>query len=263
MKKKIGLIVLISLILLALILGIIFIFLPKKVEKLSDVKLKDVMGNPIQEYSENTMPFIIELEDDKTKIYINGKKYNGERIYKVGEYNVTAIKGLKKEQSTIKINKIEKSEDNTYKIYVISETLQTLLANLNISSDVNQKGFLWTARTSTVNIEKIKNNIPNLQISKNNGEQDVKKFKELVVPELKNYIDNILKENNNACFDLYMEEDKFYLDVELFGKIGLDDSRYNVIMYTNGTLGYTREYEITQKDNYERFLSEKEKYQRN
>ena len=198
----------------------------------------------------------------KCTFNLNGETYKkGQRIYKVGEYEILVKQGYKKEKGLIKINQIDKKEENTYKIYVISETLQTLLANLNISSDIHQKGFLWTARTSTVNIDKIKKNIPKLEISKNNGELEIGKFKEVIVPELKEYIEKTLKEDSNAYFELYMEEDKFYLDLELFGKIGLDDSRYDVTMYTNGTLGYTREYEITEENKYKRFTTEKRSYE--
>lgn len=257
MKKKI---ILIFIILVLLILGAIFIFAPKKIEKLSNVKIIDTYGKEITNYEENTIPFTIKKENEQIEVYINGKKYNNERIYNIGKYEIITKQGFKKEKSTIKINKTEKKKENTYKIYVISETLQTLLANLNISNDVDQKGFLWTARTSTINIDKIKNNIPNLEISKNNGELEIGQFKEKIVPELKEYIEKILKEDPKACFELYMEEDKFYLELELFGKIGLDDSRYEVTMYTNGTLGYTRKYDMTQKDKYERFSEEKEDY---
>jgi hypothetical protein len=135
-----------------------------------------------------------------------------------------------------------------------------LLASIDLSKDVNQQGFLWTARTSTVNLDKVQENIPNIQLSAYNGTLDPDEFKTQVVPELKEYISQVLEENENACFNLYMEEDKFYLELELFGKIGLDDSRYNVTMYTDGTLGYVRQYEITQDNKYERFLKEKEDY---
>lgn len=34
----------------------------------------------------------------------------------------------------------------------------------------------------------------------------------------------------NAYFKLYKEEDRFYLELELFGQIGLDDNRYEINM---------------------------------
>ena len=260
MKKKI-VIALIVVVLAIAIWGAIYIFAPRKVEKLSNVKIIDTYGNEIENYEENTMPFTIEKDKEDVKILVNGKEYNnGERIYKVGEYKVLVEYENKKELSNITIKPVEKTEENTYKIYVVSETLQTLLANLNISSNVNQKGFIWTARTSTLDMEKMKENIPNLQISNNNGTVEPGVFKENILPEIKEYVKKVLQEDKNAYFELYMEEDKFYVELELFGKIGLDDSRYEVIMYTNGTLGYVRQYEITESNKYERFCQEKEDY---
>lgn len=259
MKKKI-ILTIITILLIAVISTVIYIIASRNNNVFSSIKILDTYGMQIENYNENTMPFVIQKANEETKIYVNGNEYNNERIYKVGEYEVIAKTGKKEEKNTIKIAKIEKKEENTYKIYVISETLQTLIANLNISDNLNQKGFLWTARTSTVDLEKVKSNISNMKISENNGELKLDEFKQKVIPELKEYIKTTLKENPNAYFELYMEEDKFYLDVELFGKIGLDDSRYDVTMYTNGTLGYTREYEITKKDIFDKFNSEKESY---
>lgn len=261
MKNKKYIIIAVLIIVIIAVASIIIINQPKKVEKLADIKILDSYQNEITDYNQNSSAFTIEKEKDEDKIYVNGKEYNsGERIYKVGTYKVVVKSETKNEKSIVKINEVEKKEENTYRIYVISETLQTLLANLDISSNTNQKGFLWTARTTTVNLDKVKQNIPNLQLSNNNGKLEATKFKDIVVPELKEYIKNVLKEDKNACFELYMEEDKFYLELELFGKIGLDDSRYNVIMYTNGTLGYVRQYEMTGANKYERYLKEKEDY---
>lgn len=230
-------------------------------KRISNIKILDCYQNEIENYKENTMPFTIEKYDENAKIYINGKKYNdGERIYETGKYRVTVIYAGKIESTAIWINEVEESEEHTYGIYIVSETLQTLLANLDISNNINQKGFIWTARTSTINLENLKNNIPNMQISENNGTLSTDEFKEKVILEIQEYIKNALKQDEKAYFKLYMEEDKFYLELELFGKIGLDDSRYEVTMYTNGTLGYVRNYEITKANKYERFCEEKNEY---
>lgn len=152
------------------------------------------------------------------------------------------------------------TEEHTYRIYVVSETLQTLLANLEMSANTNQKGYLWTAKTSTLNIEKVKKNIQNLTISEYSGPVEPNEFKEKIIPEIREYVENVLKEDPKAYFKLYMEEDKFYTELEVFGKLGLKDSKYDVTMWTNGTLGYVRQYEITETNKYERFCEEKEDY---
>ena len=261
MKNKKILIIVFVVIVLVIITAILQMGKYKKVEKLSGIKFVDPYNVEITNYDGNKMPFTIEKTNEDTKIYVNGREYkSGERIYKIGEYEVKVQNGKQMEKSTIKINTIEKKEENAYNIYVISETLQTLLASLDLSSNVEQKGFLWTARTSTLDLDRVKENIPNIQQSAYNGTLNVDEFKTQVVPELKQYIQNILQQDENAYFKLYMEEDKFYLELELFGKIGLDDSRYDVTMYTDGTLGYVRQYEITENEKYERFQKEKADY---
>ena len=81
-----------------------------------------------------------------------------------------------------------------------------------------------------------------MQTSVYNGKITEEEFRKQVLPELKNYIQQVLQEDENAYFKLYTEEDRFYLELELFGKLGLDDNRYEMNMYTDGTLGYVRQY---------------------
>lgn len=260
-KKKIVIAIMIVVIIVAIIIGIMMSLKTKKVEQFSSIKIVNMYGEEITNYAENKMPFTIEEIKENEKILVNGKEYSkGERIYQTGKYEIKVSDREQVEKSTIKINEIEKNEENTYNIYVISETLQTLLAGLDLSNDVNQKGFLWTARTSTIDLDKLSQNIPNIQLSKYKEKLEIDEFKTTVIPELKEYIKQVLEQDENAYFKLYMEEDKFYLDLELFGKIGLDDSRYDITMYTNGTLGYVRQYEITQEGKYDRFLEEKKEY---
>lgn len=258
-KKRLLIYLIIGIVVIIALLSILFT-IPKKVEKIEGIKIIDPYSVEVVDYANNTMPFVIEKINSDAKVYINGKRYNGERLYNVGEYKVVVKQKNKREQISINILEVEKTEENIYRIYVVSETLQTLLANLDISSNINQKGFLWTARTSTINMDKLKENVPNIVLSKFNGSTDGNEFKLRIIPEIKKYIKEVLQEDSKACFELYMEEDKFYLELELFGKIGLDDNRYNVIMYTNGTLGYVREYEMTEEDVYDRFCVERKEY---
>ena len=234
-KNKIIIITILLSLIIMIILGMI-VLTTKKVDKLSNVKIENQYGKEITNYNENKMPFIIKKTDEKQKIYVDGKKMkDNERIYKVGKHEIKVVNGLKKEKCEINIKQVKRENGHIYNIYVIQETLPTLLASLNLSTNLNQKGFLWTARTSTVDLDKIKESFPNIYISKYKGKIHPDVFKEELIPEIKEYIKTILEKDEDAYFDLYIQEDNFYLETELFGKIGLNDSRYNVNMYTNGT----------------------------
>lgn len=228
----------------------------------TEIKIIDSLGKEIENVEENKMPFTIEKQNKNQKITVNGEEYEeGKRIYKVGEYEISISNGNKNTKKIVKINEIQKKPENEYNIYVMSETLQTLFTNLKMAGDNNQKGFFWTARTSTVDMEKLQNNFKNLKLSINNGEQEGDDFETKLVEELKEYVKGVLEKDANAYFHLYTQEESFYLELELFGKIGLDDSRYDVSIYSNGTLSYVRKYEITQSGKYERFIEEKNNYE--
>ena len=143
-KKRLLIYLIIGIVVIIALLSILFI-IPKKVEKIEGIKIIDSYSVEVVDYANNTMPFVIEKINSDAKVYINGKRYNGERLYNVGEYKVVVKQKNKREQISINILEVEKTEENIYRIYVVSETLQTLLANLDISSNINQKGFLWTS----------------------------------------------------------------------------------------------------------------------
>lgn len=263
MKNKKKNLTVISLIMLFMVVisAVILLRSGKSVERFSVAKIVDCYGTEITNYQENKMPFTIEKSNEQEEIKVNGKQYQtGERIYQVGEYEIEISDGYKKEKSKVKIEPIEKSETSEYSIYIATETLPTLLASIDMADNQQGKGFLWTARTSTVHIDKARDNFPNLQTSAYSGKITEEEFRKQVLPEVKSYIQQVLQEDENAYFHLYTEEDRFYLELELFGKIGLDDNRYELNMYTDGTLGYVREYEITKANKYERFIEEKNAY---
>lgn len=249
----------IILIFLIIILSII-LFMNYKLKN-TKIKIVNSLGEEIENYEENKFPFTIEKENEKQTITVNGEEYqSGQRFYLPGEYNIVVQNEDKTISKVVNIKEIEKKEEHEYNIYVMTETLQTLLMNLKMANNNEQRGYFWTARTSTVNIDKIKDNFKNLKISNYNGSLKKDEFKTLVVSEIKEYVKEVLQNDHDAYFHLYTEEESYYLELELFGKIGLDDTRYDVTIYSNGTLSYVRSYEITQKDKYERFLEEKEDY---
>lgn len=256
MNKKI---IIFGILLIVLIIAISYIIINKKN---LEVKIVDQYGEKINNFENNNMPFTIIKEDKNQKITVNGEEYlQDKRIYETGEYNIVIENGNKTKTETIKINNVDKKPENEYNIYVITETLQTLFASLEMAENKDQNGFFWTQRTSTIDTENIKNNFKNITISQHMGELDSDDFKTILIPEIEEYIKEVLKKNPNAYFHLYTEEDNFYLELELFGKIGLNDNRYQVTLYTTGTLSYVKEYEITKKNKYDRFIEEKQKYE--
>ncbi len=256
MNKKLYKIVLVIIFLL-LILFAHNVF-TKKVNKFSNVTILSSLNKEIEDYEKNTLPFTIKY-DKNYKVYVNGKEYNNERIYKPGNYTIK-VKGKNNETSTVSINKVIKK--NIYKIYTMTETLQALIGNLDFSKDVDQNAYIWTAKTGTINLDNVKSNHKNVILSKYNATStpSANEFHDTVVEEIKNYVKGVLLSDDNACFEMYIHEADFYLALEIFDKFGLDDSRYNIIMYTDGTKGYVRDYEIAKADVYDDFKKMKKFY---
>lgn len=265
--------ILIIFILAVLVLGIIVLaIMPKRVKEFSSVKIVDCYGETIADYTQNKMPFTVEKQNENQVIKVNGKKCeDGERFYQVGKYQVEVYEGVKKEKATVEIKDIEKSADSEYNIYISSQTLPTFMAMLDISKNYNVKGFFWTQKSSSIDIDGIKNRNSNLRISENVGNAEESNFKFKLIPEIKSYIKEILQKDENAFFNLYVDDYRFYLDMELFGKIGISDNRYNYYYYSDGTASYVkdytskagfihREFKMREINGYDDFVKEKQEY---
>ncbi len=269
MKKKI---IVILLLIIVLALGVYIFARPKKVEKLSDIKILDCYENEITNYKENKMAFTIQKQYENQKIKVNGIEYkDGQRFYEAGEYKIEVNKNFKKEISEVVIKDIQRNEDHEYNIYIISTTLPTFASILDMAQKDNLKGFFWTQSTGSLDFENIKNNMENLTISEYVGNKNEYDFKRKIIPEINGYIKNIIQQDEDAYFNLYVDEYRFYLDMELFGKIGIGDNRYTYTLCSDGTLSYVtdysttgfsshREYKIREENSYEVFLTEKAEY---
>lgn len=260
MKVKKAIYILLGMVVILLI-GFVLIMQSQRVEKFSEVRIVNSYGTEIENYNKNKMAFMIEKNNESAMITVNGEEYQeGKRFYRPGTYEIEVVDGAKKEKSIVKINQISRKKESEYGIYVTTETLQALFVNLQVVQNKEQKGYFWTARTSTINMDVLSKNLPNLQISEHCGTITENEYIKEVLPEVKAYIQKVLQEDENAYFRLYTDDVRFYLESELFGKVGLDDSRFCVTLYTNGTLSYVREYELYRENKYERFLEEKENY---
>lgn len=261
MKNKGKIIIIILIVILA---GLIIYSNTKtkynQVEKFTMCKIIDSTQIEINNYQENKMPFTIESSDD-VEIMINGIKYEkGKRIYKTGKYEIKISNKEKSEKATVYIKDIERSNEHEYNIYSTVATLPTLFTSMNIIKEPEQKGYYWTQRTATIDVEKLQKYCPNLEISKYINLEDKNKSEELIVNEIKEYIKETIQKDKNAHFNLHIEDSRFYLEFAIFAELGLSDNRYNINLYSDGTLSYAREYEICQAHKYERFKEEQRTY---
>lgn len=271
MKKK--LLISLAVVAIFVIIGLTCFFKirVRKVEKFSTIKILDSYGKEINDFRNNKMPFIIQKQENQI-VKVNGKIYeDNERFYESGKYRVEVFQNSKKEYAIVNINSIERSSEHEYNIYISESTLPTFMAMLDIATKGNVQGFLWTQRISSLDTESLKNNTNNLIISEYAGATSDLDVKEKVVPEVKQYIKTILEKDENAYFNLYVDDFRFYLDVELFGKIGLGDNRYSYYLYSDGTSSYVkrfhrgnvflfREYRIRENNAYQVFKDEKLAY---
>ena len=132
------------------IIAYLIITKPQKVDKLDEIKILDSYGNEIDNYSENKMPFTIEKQNDNQSLKVNGKKYEeGERFYETGEYKIEVSNGMTKKTSTLKIQDVDKeNDDNIYNIYITTATLPSFMAMLDIASKDNFHGFFLDTKNA-------------------------------------------------------------------------------------------------------------------
>lgn len=90
--------------------------------------------------------------------------------------------------------------------------------------------------------------------------KDESDFLTLVIPEAQQYVKDTIMKDSEAHFCLYIDEYRFYAEFPLFAELGLTDDQYDVKLYSDGTLSYAKDYEITEKNVYDKYLEETKKY---
>ena len=262
-KKKIIVIVIIIILVAIAALAIYYCYRSNlKVEKLSLCKITTYDKKEITNYENNNRAFKIYSFNKNSKIKVNGKKYNQEGIYKPGEYTIEVDNGNKKEIAKIKINELEKEHRNEYDIYCINATYPLLLVSMDIVNNKNNEGLIWFSRYGTLDLEKVKEINPNLIFSKYLTEDTSKIDLDNVNTEIKSYVTKIMEEDKAAYFKLYIDEFLFWYEYPIFEELGITEDKYEVIMYSDGTLSYTAKYGITKEKSYDFFNEEKEKYEK-
>lgn len=262
-KRNLIIILLIIIIMIAIFLFMNAIKIDEENQKeftLCQIKTYD--GEVIKNYSENKRGFIISNYEDEASIKVNGKEYQENLgYYRPGKYKVEISLNDVTEKRIITINEIKEKEKNEYNIFLTAETLPTLFASFDMIQHKNTPSYVWFQREGTLNVEELKNMFNNVTISEHVGQGDNKYFRENVVPEVKKYVADILKNDENAHFNVYVTAEFYWMELATLEVLGLNEKQVDTIMYSCGTIDYVVDYTFTEENTYEVFLEKKEKFE--
>ena len=256
--------ILIISIILVFILGILtFAIINNKnmVEKFSLCSIKTYLGDNIENYKENKMAFIIQDYEDGAIIRVNGEEYQENiGIYKPGKYEVEIQTGEKIEKSIIKINNIDKTKQSEYNIYMTAETLPTLFASFDMIKEKDVPSFVWYQRADTLSVDAIKNTLTNVTVSENIGKGIGSELFAKIIPEIKLYISNVMKQDPDAHFNVFVTAEYEWLELMAVEAMGLTEERVDVTMYSCGTVDYQIDYGIAAENAYDLLIKEIEDF---
>lgn len=219
-----------------------------KIDKKLNFEIVDYQGNVIHNYNSNKLPFKIKSGED---IAVNDESYNPKTgFYKVGNYE------LKTEGSSYKvsINNIERN--NEYDIYLTLATLPSLYGALSFANSTNES-FIWFGTSDTFD-EDYLSSLDYVTLSNNNGNKD--SIYNSLPKEIKNYIIGVLDKDDDAYFNLYLDEQISYLEYNVLSELGIDDNRYHVNYLTDGTMSYEIEYPYEKENSYKFYMEVSDSY---
>lgn len=151
-------------------------------------------------------------------------------------------------------------ENHNYNIYMSAVTLPSFFSLMDIEKNEQTPAFCYIAKTDMINKDEILKKHPNFVMSENCGKKDESDFLTLVIPEAQQYVKDTIMKDSEAHFCLYIDEYRFYAEFPLFAELGLTDDQYDVKLYSDGTLSYAKDYEITEENVYDKYLEETKKY---
>lgn len=217
------------------------------------VIFNDILGNEILDLLNNKMSFTI-VENINNEITVNGiQVFSGQRFYDLGNYHVVVTDQYGSiSEYDIAIKDVNRLTD--YNVVYTYATLPTLFATLDIVSN-GYPGFVWYGRSNTIsNAELALSN--DITFSSNIG--DPNRLKDYAIRgEGHDYILDILAQDEDAFFHLYVDDFRHWIEFALFSELGLGDHRYEVIYLTDGTYTYTKKYGfmLGDENDYDKFMN--------
>lgn len=198
--------------------------------------ISDYYGKEIHNYDSNIFPFEIETSSE---IFVNGEDYDHQRIYEYGTY---VLKNGDKEVK-IQIREVESSHD--YDLYLTAGTLSSLYASLLMAKEENYNHtFVWCGR-DTFDEDYLKKQ----GVTISSYSEDATHYEDML-KEVKNYIYEIMKQDEQAHFRMYMNEVDYSFVLSTFYELGLQKDRFDVNIITDGTISYSMDYSYFHKDTY-------------
>ena len=256
-KSKKIILIIISLILLIGVCAIVYFVINNK----PLYEIKNYFGETITNYETNKMAFVIEKQADNVEIKVNGQEYKeNQGFYKEGTYEIETTLNGKTKTETIKINPIDKQ--NEYIIFLAKETLPILLSSFDMVKYKDVPSYIFYDRDDTLNIDNIKAMFTNVTVSEYTGKADIlnNQFSQNIVPEVKEFIKNILAEDENAYFNVYVTAEYYWMGLIAVEGLGLSDDRVHTTMYSCGTNDYANCRIEEQGNVYEDYTKEKEDF---
>ena len=255
-KSKKIILIIISIILLLIAIGAIIYFV---INNKPLYEIKNYFGETIVDYETNKMAFVIEKTSDNIEIKVNGQEYKeNQGFYKEGTYEIEVTSNGKTITQTIRINPIEKQ--NEYNIFLVKETLPILLSSFDMVKGKDVPSYIYYDRDDTLNIDNIKAMFTNVTVSEYTGKADIlnNQFSKNIVPEVKEFVKNILLKDENAYFNIYVTAEYYWMGLIAVEGLGLSDDRVQTTMYSCGTNDYANCHIEEQENIYDNYKKEKE-----
>ena len=113
-----------------------------------------------------------------------------------------------------------------------------------------------------LNIDNIKAMFTNVTVSEYTGKADIlnNQFSKNIVPEVKEFVKNILAKDENAYFNVYVTAEYYWMGLIAVEGLGLSDDRVHTTMYSCGTNDYANCHIEEQGNVYEDYTKEKEDF---
>lgn len=262
MKKKLGITIIVIAIIAVLVGIMVYCLNQNNTKELSLCQIKTYDGEVITDYTSNYRAFMISDFAEETTITVNGEAYEANRgFYQPGTYEIEAKNGSVKEKQKVTIKGIDSNQQNEYNIFITAETLPTFFASFDMIKQKETPAYVWFQRADTLNTEALQEMFTDVTISQYVGEESSQNFLENVRKEIQEYVIQVLKNDENAHFNVYVTAEYYWLEIATLEELGLTDERVHTTMYSCGTVDYVVDYSFTEENTYQNFLEEKQNFE--